>query len=104
MIVQKRSARFCAGDKVRVISYDPTDFTKQWWSTRVQKYKGYELTIREIGSDEHGFFYDVDECDITFDERWLEPIRLFSEESDEEFESLDLSMLLCDFYAGGGVG
>lgn len=97
MIVQKQGARFDVGDKVRVISYDPTDFTKQWWSTRVRKYKGYELTIRDVGSDEHGFFYDVDECDITFDEMWLEPIGLLSDDTDEVFEAEGLNDFISSF-------
>ena len=97
MIVQKQGARFDVGDKVRVISYDPTDFTKQWWSTIVRKYKGYELTIRDVGSDEHGFFYDVDECDITFDERWLEPIGLLSDDTDEVFEAEGLNDFISSF-------
>lgn len=97
MIVQKQGARFDVGDKVRVISYDPTDFTKQWWSTRVRKYKGYELTIRDVGSDEHGFFYDVDECDITFDEMWLKPIGLLSDDTDEVFEAEGLNDFISSF-------
>ena len=97
MIVQKQGARFDVGDKVRVISYDPTDFTEQWWNTRVRKYKGYELTIRDVGSDEHGFFYDVDECDITFDEGWLEPMGLLSDDTDEVFEAEGLNNFISSF-------
>lgn len=97
VIVQKQSARFGVGDKVRVISYDPTDFTKQWWNTRVRNYKGYELTICKAGCDEHGFFYDVDECDIVFDERWLEPVGLFSEDTDGNLEAEGLNDFISSF-------
>lgn len=97
MIVQKQGARFDVGDKVRVISYDPTDFTKQWWNTRVREYKGRELTICQRGFDEHGFFYDVDECDITFDERWFESIGLLSDDTDEVFEAEGLNDFISSF-------
>lgn len=98
MAANDGQARFCVGDKVRVISYDPTDYTTQWWSTDVAKYKGEELTVRKVGYDEHGFYYDMFECDMTFDESWLYLANGFMSDGDDgDIVSEDLSFLVSDF-------
>lgn len=97
-MIQGEQARFRVGDRVRVISYDPIDYTAQWWSSLVAQHKGEGLTIREVCNDEHGFYYEVDEYDISFDESWLYFADDFiSKDDDGDIASEDLSFLVSDF-------